>query len=185
MQIRGVLRMPNTALPIGNRRAATCHPDRILVAKGLCWTCYNKQNVPKRRNLSHIPTKDIKLKEPKPGILQIDDLVRIVADLNQTSYSEAQRTVFAILHTMIQALRRKEQVKVFGFGRFKVIEACAVPRRNIKTKVKEMGKPRKWVHFYFSPMLKEELKKCILNIPMEEELSQITTSALPPGTSSQ
>lgn len=136
-----------------------CHPDRVAAARGLCWTCYT----PKRRNLSHTPKKDIVLEDPEPGVLKIDDLIRLVADLNQTSYIEGKKTVYAILNTMIGALRKKEEVHLWSFGKWHVVRAGAIPRVNVYTKVREMGKPRVYVVFKPSKYLKRILKECESN----------------------
>lgn len=138
------------------RKQAVCHPDRVAAARGLCWKCYK----PKRRNLSHNPVKDIKLADPIPGVLQIDDLIRLVADLNQTSYIEGKKTVYAIFSSMIKALRKKEEITIYGFGKWRVITTKPSPRINIYTKVREMGKPRVFVHFRFGEDLRKVLKKC-------------------------
>lgn len=152
------------------RRQATCHPERIEAAKGLCWGCYQPNTYrPKRRNLPHNPEKDITLSPPVEGVLQIDDLIRLVADLNQTSYIEGKKTVYAFFSAIIKALRNKEKVRVMGFGTWRVIVTKPSPRINIYTKVREMGKPRVFVHFKFDHGFKKELKECILNIPMSSE----------------
>jgi nucleoid DNA-binding protein len=141
------------------RKQAVCHPERVAAARGLCWPCYN--HTPRtRRNLAHNPEKDIELEPSEPGVLKIDDLIRLVADLNQTSYIEGKKTVYAMLSTMIKALRNKEQIVIKGFGRWRVIVTKPSPRINIYTKVREMGKPRVFVHFNFSKDMKRILKEC-------------------------
>lgn len=160
MRIGGRLKTLSSALPISKmnkyRKQAVCHPDRVAAARGLCWGCY----YPKKRNLSHNPDKDIKLEDPEPGVLKIDDLIRTVADLNMTSYIEGKKTVYAIMNSMIKRLRNREEVLIKGFGKWRVVVTKPSPRINIATKAREMGKPRIFVTFSFSKNMKRLLREC-------------------------
>lgn len=97
------------------RRMATCHPERVLAAKGLCWTCYEK--APRKR---HGPKwkEDLVLPEKQDGILTIEDLVRVVGDTADIPYSEAKKAVLTIFGSMIKALKLRDYVYIRGIGRW-------------------------------------------------------------------
>lgn len=146
-----------------------CHPERVAAARGLCWPCYKWKPRTRRNKPEHFVGRDIKLEDPEPGVLKVDDLIRLVADLNQTSYKKGREIVYAMLNTMIKALRNKEEITIKGFGWWRVIVSKPSPHINICTKQMEKGRPRVWVHFRLSDQIKRMVKECVSNSQTNNE----------------
>lgn len=68
----------------------------------------------------------------------LQDLVERVADETGLNKSQARKAVDAILHTIEQSLSKGEEVRLTGFGTFKVRETAERMGRNPRT-----GEPTK------------------------------------------
>lgn len=61
------------------------------------------------------------------------DLVNKVSEVTGTNKTETEKTVQAVLDTIVDGVNRGEKVNIHGFGVFTVVDRAAKKARNPKT----------------------------------------------------
>jgi nucleoid DNA-binding protein len=67
----------------------------------------------------YFESPDVEFPPKQEGVLTIEDIAAEVAEAIQCQNSEALKIVRATIGAMIEGLKRKEQVQIQNFGRFK------------------------------------------------------------------
>lgn len=93
--------------------------------------------------------------------LTLADIVKKVHQETGISSSESANLVNSMLEHISDALVQSENVKLPGFGTFKISQKAERIGRNPKTKIEVVIKPRKVVTFKPSNMLKARLNKAL------------------------
>lgn len=86
------------------------------------------------------------------------DLVRAVARQTDTSEAQASAAVNAVIATIQDALARREEVNISGFGAFRVVERAAREGRNPRTGSQMTIGPRKSPAFRAGTQLKRAVE---------------------------
>jgi len=77
-----------------------------------------------------VPKELLKPQQPKKAVLTVEGLIQVVEETAELDKETAKKVVYAILWGMIKSLRRREEVVLYGFGRFfvKMQRPSTIPR---------------------------------------------------------
>ena len=87
---------------------------------------------------------------------KMEFIAAIAAELGATK-SEASKIVAGVLNVIKDSLTQKKEIRLIGFGSFKVVDVAAKEVRNPKTRAKMMVPASKRIKFTAGKELKESV----------------------------